>query len=286
MTAFGRGIFDLAGRRYRVELRSVNSRFLDLKLRHPWNDAELDHHLAQRIRTRVQRGRVDLNVTVEKGGGAESMLVLDVEVAEQVATALDALAAILGGDRTLAARLVTPPHDLLVAASPPAEDRRSNLLVALDAALDALITMREREGKGLYADLRDHLGEVERWMAAIGTRARDEPGQAQRRLGERLVQLGAGEMVDPQRLAQEVALVADRCDVSEELARLEIHARQFEEMIEAKDPVGRKLEFMLQELNRELNTIASKTGDAEAGTLVVEAKATLEKMREQVQNVE
>ena len=286
MTGFGRGFFELGGQRFRIELRAVNSRFLDLKLRHPWHDAELDHGLSQRIRGALARGRVDLSVSEEGGGGAATALRLDSAVAGQLKTALEQLSEVLGGDAQLAARLLPPPRELLVAVPPPAEDVQRGLLEALDEALDALKEMRQREGAGLRADLEAHLADVQRLAEAIAARAKDEPLRARQRLEQRLKQLGLDENVDAARVTQEVALIAERCDVSEELARLAIHRDQLAEMLTSDEPVGRKLEFMLQEVNRELNTIASKTSDADAGTLVVEAKATLEKMREQVQNVE
>jgi uncharacterized protein (TIGR00255 family) len=286
MTGFGRAEFEVSGRRFRIELRAVNSRFLDLKLRHPWNDADLDHRVKQRLGQQLTRGRVELSVLDEGVTADGASLVLDPQLAGQLARAVDELSELLGGDRAAAARLITAPRELLTAKSPPAEDLQRELLAAVDQALVALVTMREREGAGLRADLQGHLAQLEELSAGIAARASGEPERARQRLEQRIAQLGLAEGLDDGRLAQEVALVAERCDVSEELARLKIHGEQLRQMFASDEPIGRKLEFMLQELNRELNTVASKTGDAEAGTLVVEAKATLEKMREQVQNVE
>lgn len=286
MTGFGRAEFEVSGRRYRIELRAVNSRFLDLKLRHPWNDAELDHRVGKRLKAALTRGRVEFSVFDEGVTADGAALELDPNLAAQLARAVDQLGELLGGDRAAAARLLTAPRELLTAKAPPADDLQRELLVAVDRALAALVTMREREGEGLRADLAQHLAHLGELSAQIADRADGEAERARQRLEQRISQLGLAEGIDDARLAQEIALVAERCDVSEELARLKIHAEQLRQMLGSDEPIGRKLEFMLQELNRELNTIASKTGDAEAGTLVVEAKATLEKMREQVQNVE
>ncbi|PID39385.1 MAG: YicC family protein [Proteobacteria bacterium] len=286
MTGFGRAAFEVSGRRYRIELRAVNSRFLDLKLRHPWNDAALDHLVMKRLKGVLTRGRVDVGVFEEGVTADGAALVLDLNLAAQLARAVEELGELLGGDRAAAARLLTPPRELLMASAPPADDLQRALLTAVDHALEALVAMRQREGGGLQRDLQQHLAHLEQLSVDIAARAEVEPLRVRRRLEQRVAQLELAKGCDDARMAQEIALVAERSDVSEELARLTIHAGQLRQMLESVEPIGRKLEFMLQELNREVNTIASKTGDAEAGTLVVEAKATLEKMREQVQNVE
>lgn len=182
--------------------------------------------------------------------------------------------------------LLPVPRELLVQHSESAEEVRPAFLAALQQALGALMAMREREGRGLRQDLEQHLAHLETLAMSIASRTVDEPRLLRERLEQRLQQLSSVKELDPGRLAQEAAVVAERCDVSEELARLRIHSEQLRQMLAADEPMGRQLEFMLQELLRELNTIASKTSDAEAGSLVVEAKGTLEKMREQAQNVE
>lgn len=286
MTGFGRATFESGGRRVRVELRTVNSRFLDMKLRLPFNDAELEHEAAVLVKQALSRGRVDLSVLDEGGGTGQGTLQLEQRVADDLVRALDLLADRLGGNRTLAAQLMPVPRDLLVQRSETAEDVRPAFLAALEQALVALTAMRQREGMGLRRDLEQHLAHLEDLATSIAARTKDEPRLLRERLEQRLQQLSSVKEIDPARLAQEAAIVAERCDVSEELARLRIHSEQLRQMLAADEPMGRQLEFMLQELLRELNTIASKTSDAEAGSLVVEAKGTLEKMREQAQNVE
>ena len=285
MTGFGRASFEIDGFHYRVELRSVNGRFLDVRSRIPFGDARLETLAIGRIRERLFRGRVELNVQ-EAGGGGGIALRLNTVLAQQLANILRDLSAALGTDVGTAAGLL-PPHKDLITGLPAlnADAVCQVFLTALDEALANLVEMREREGKGLADDLCHHLDIVEDQRTQIAALTADEPERIRVRLAERLAHLGASEL-DPQRIAQEIALLAERCDVSEELSRIAIHRKQLGAMLEGEGPTGRKLEFMLQELNREANTIASKTTCAEVGSLVVDLKGVLERMREQAQNVE
>jgi len=287
MTGFGRGEFSVGARAYRVELRSVNNRFLDVKVRLPWTDVELEGRALALIRGRLTRGRVEVSAFEERGGRSGAGIRLDVEVARDVAAAVQQLAGVLGSDLATAARLLPQVKELLggeVVAG--AEELWAGLERGLAAALDGLGEMRRREGQALAADLASHLDQVAARVEAIRGLAVGEAERQRDRLRERLARLRGEEPVDEARLAEEVVVFADRCDVSEELARLGSHLQQLRGMLAVSGEVGRRFEFMLQEAHRELNTIASKTLTAEIAHLVVEAKASVERMREQVQNVE
>jgi uncharacterized protein (TIGR00255 family) len=287
MTGYGKGVARVGGRSYALELRSYNNRFLDVKVRLPWPSKELDSMMDAAVRKRVHRGRVEVSVWEEGGTGGEGRLVLDENLARGLSGVLGRLAEILGSDLQTAAGLVAPLRELVVddtAAQRDAARIWEQLEPGLQQGLDRLVQMREREGAAIRQDLEGHLAEVETIGGRIRELARDEPELHRTRLVARLQGMDA--QVEPERLAQEIALFADRCDVSEELARLESHADQLRGTLGQDGPVGRKMEFLLQEFNRELNTIASKTQRAEIAHLVVEAKACLERMREQTQNVE
>jgi uncharacterized protein (TIGR00255 family) len=290
MTGYGRGEFQLGRRRFCVELRSYNNRFLDVKMRLPWSSKELDTHVEQRVRSRVQRGRVDISITEETGPEATGRLQLDKGLASDLAAVLGQLAETVGCDVATAARLVQPMRELLHADPGGGMEPKAiweAMERGLQAGLDQLLEMRASEGRATLADLRQHLDQLEELCAAIRSKTGEEPRLHREKLMDRLeTWRQEGVSFEPDRVAQEVALMADRCDVSEELARLESHVSQMEAIFGQDEPCGRKMEFLLQEFNRELNTIASKSLGAEVGHLVVEAKACVERMREQAQNVE
>lgn len=284
MTGFGRASVDVDGTALRLELRSVNNRFLDIKVHLPWQDGEAEQRIRSLIRGQLQRGRIDVSVNVEDEGTNE--LQVNVALARRLGLALSELASLLNCDRSTAAALLPPQQSLLTGAQRGAAAARlaGALDGAVDRALTELIEMRRREGEALRSDLAANLQAVASLAARIEELTRAAPQQREQKLRERLARLQGD--VDADRLAQELALLADRCDISEELARLDSHRQQLSEMLQQGGAVGRKIEFMLQEVNRELNTIASKSNDAEVARQVVEAKGYLEKLREQAQNVE
>lgn len=287
MTGYGRGELELGGRSYCVELRSYNNRFLDVKVRLPWLGKDLEVKVEGVIRGRVHRGRVEASAW-ETGGAAGGRLQLDEALARDLGALLGKLAEIIGADLGTAARLVPPQRELIVADPTLGLDPEktwSALEEGLAQALERLLEMRRIEGQATGRDMAQHLDEVERLRARLAEETASEPTTIRDRLIERIEALdGAG--VDPDRIAQEVALLADRCDVSEELARLGSHIAQLRRMMGQDGPVGREIEFLLQEFNRELNTIGSKSQSGSIAHLVVQAKTAVERMREQAQNLE
>lgn len=282
MTGFGRGVAERGGARATVDVRAVNHRFLDLKLRGAPLAPAVEEQVSTRVRGSVERGAVAVSVHVDRPGGAVR---IDRAAARAAHEALAEVARELAIDGPSLALVLAQPG---VVVAPAAEDTPHGdaaVLAALDAALAQLGAMRDTEGKALAAELAGRFDELGRITAAVGERAKALPDQLRRRLEDRLRQLVADE-VAPDRLAQEVALLADRADVTEELVRLASHLAQARTMLAAREATGRRLDFLVQELGRELNTIGSKSAAAEISALVVEAKAVLEKVREQVQNVE
>ncbi len=291
MTGFGRGTAEQAGSRATVDIRAVNHRFLDLKLRGAPLAPAIEEQVASRVRAALERGAVTVSIHVHRPGGATR---IDDAAARAAYDTLAELARNLG---------TAPPELALVLAQPgvvvtgddDVEDSPA-LLAALDAALAQLVAMREADGRALAKDLAGRIVELTHIHANISRIAKGLPDQLHKRLSERVRKLfrdeaadkanDAAGWLDPQRLAQEVALLADRADVTEELVRLASHLDQARTLIVGTGAVGRRLDFLVQELGRELNTIGSKSAAAEISGLVVEAKAVLEKVREQVQNVE
>ena len=287
MTGFGRGIAEQAGLRATVDIRSVNHRFLDLKLRGAAIPPALEEVLTARVRAALERGSVAvaINVTRISRDGAALGQAIDPVAAAAAHAQLAALAAQLG----------LPGPDLsLVLAQPgvisTAERTEEDppVLPALDAALAQLDRMRTTEGAALAADLTARFDEMTALRTQIATLAAAVPHQLTKRLQERISRLldGHETNVDPARLAQEVALLADRSDITEELVRLASHLDQARSLIAGTASAGRRLDFLVQEIGRELNTIGSKSTVTEISAAIVDGKAVLEKVREQVQNVE
>lgn len=288
MTGFGRGVAEHGAIRATVDIRSVNHRFVDLKLRAQLAPA-LEDAIGARVRSAIERGALAIAVRVDRAGAGATAARPRIDLA--AARAAHAELAQLAQDLALA-----PPDLALVLAQPgviaaePAEpdgDPDAAVLAALDLALRQLGEMRAVEGRALAAELTARLGELERLRARIAALADGIAAQLQRRLAERLHGLlGDAPSIDPARVAQEVALLADRADITEELVRLASHLEQARALVAGAAPAGRRLDFLVQELGRELNTIGSKSQLAELTSAVVEAKAVLEKLREQVQNAE
>jgi len=284
MTGYGRGVVEAAGARATVDVRAVNHRFLDLKLRGTPLSPALEEGVAARVRAALDRGAVTVAVHVARAGAGGETLRIDTDAAVRAHGELAALAARLG---------TAPPDLALVLAQPGvvaevAErgDDEPPVLAAVDAALVQLDAMRRAEGEALGAELSARVAELAVLRATLATVAGAVPPQLAKRMHERVRRLLDDTELDPGRLAQEIALLADRADVTEELVRLGSHLDQARALIASPDAVGRRLDFLVQEIGRELNTIGSKSATTEISAIIVEAKAVLEKVREQVQNVE
>jgi uncharacterized protein (TIGR00255 family) len=287
MTGYGRGTCEVAGRRLVVELRSLNHRFLEVKLRLPWSDAAIELHVNQSLRQRLDRGVVTVTVRDEGGGTAQHVHV-DLALARSYAQALEQLRATLALAEPLSLALLAQQPGV-IAVGEPAPDSEAlwaALEPGLQAAVNGLIESRTREGEAIGVDLRQRLANLEKLTVELRELTKDAPDTYRKRLHERLERtLQPGE-VDPHRLAQEVAVMADRLDVTEELTRLGVHLIEFRRLLDGKAAAGRRLDFLAQELNREINTIGAKSQSGACGARVIDAKAELERVREQIQNVE
>jgi uncharacterized protein (TIGR00255 family) len=288
MTGFGAGRGEAGDEAISVELRSVNGKFCEVKPRVPRELAALEPELVKTIKGRISRGVVDAFVRREAGGGRGSVPRADLVLAGAYAKAFRDLKESLGlaGEPSVEDLAAMEGVISIGDSAPDAEAAASALQQALSGAIDALDQMRRREGEALARDLAARLDAIEKGAREVSRLAPLQVDAVRERLSARIAELTRGVSLDPARLVQEVAVFADRTDVTEELTRLASHLAQARELIASQAPAGRKLEFLVQELNREINTIGSKSQHAGIAATVVELKAELERIREQVQNVE
>jgi uncharacterized protein (TIGR00255 family) len=288
MTGFGAGRGEASGESLTVELRAVNGKFCEVKPRLPRELAALEPELLKAVKARVSRGVIDVFVRRESGLARGMSPKVDLPLAAAYAKALRELKNELGLAGEPAVNDVAQMDGVIslgeIAADPAAA--ASALQAALGSALDALEQMRRREGEALARDLLARLAAIEQGAREVGRLAPLQVEAARERLSQRIAELTRGVPLDPVRLVQEVALFADRTDVAEELTRLASHLEQARALIASDVPAGRKLEFLVQEVNREINTIGSKSQHAGIASQVVDLKAELERVREQIQNVE
>lgn len=289
MTGFGRAEQQNGSLACKVEIRSVNSRFIEINTRLPKFLNALELPLKKKVKSRCARGSFDVFVYLEKsdGGSADQVIKPNLTLASQYLEAFNSLKKDLGLAGELPIEALMGIKDIITSETPTLdEEQESMILETLNEALTSLITMRSDEGANLEKDLR-HL------MAGIGKRLEaikvDQPQILElykTRLREKIQALGDTVEIDESRLAQEIAIMADRSDITEEITRLESHLAQVSEMLKSEEPIGRKLEFITQEINRETNTIGSKSAGTAISQSVIEMKSALEKIREQLQNIE
>ena len=287
MTGFGEGehaVLPPGGGKVLVELRALNHRFLELRVRASRELADLSTYAELLARERFSRGRIEIAMRGE--GLATAAPVLDRARALAAWKQMTELRDAVAPSEPVPLSLLSVVPDLFTVHEPAGEELKTALRSALDAAAADLEVMRAKEGAALERVLRAHLARVEALAAEIALRAPEALTTAQKRLRERIERLTTSAEVDPSGIEQEIAILADRSDVAEELARLRSHAEQLAQLFSENTPVGRRIDFLLQEMTREVNTIGSKSADVAITRTVVELKAEVERMREQAQNVE
>lgn len=286
MTGFGLGERALGTGRLYAEVRSLNHRFLELRVRLPLDIADHTFFVEQLCRERLGRGRYDVSVRMD--GSILPAPELDLERLRSAYRMLQRVRDELSPGSELPLGLLAGFPQLLSAASlSDTAPVRAVLAEAIGSALESLDQMRAAEGSRLASELGERLQAVRKLLSDLTRHGPSLLEAQQRRLQQRLARLvGGSEGLDPARLALEIAILVDRCDTTEELVRLESHLDQFEALLRAPGPTGRKLDFLLQEMGRETNTIGAKCQEANLSHLVVALKAEIERLREQVQNVE
>lgn len=291
MTAFGRATVDTGTRTVTVEIRSVNSRYLDCSAHFPRSVGFTDDRVRQFLTSGgVARGKVDVSVTVENTSEPEATLSLDREYLNSYLAVLRELRDGYGLSDDISVMSVAADKNVITAEKPEADAERdwAEIAPALDSALAAFLDARAKEGARIEADLRLKLAGIVEMVDRIESISRSDIDGSRKRIEERLRKVldDLGIRADENRILTECAIYADRIAIDEEIVRLRSHFTAFETILEAGEPAGRKLDFLMQEMNREINTIGSKCQNSETAHIVVDVKCELEKIREQIQNIE
>jgi uncharacterized protein (TIGR00255 family) len=289
MTGYGRAESSLEGYRATVEIKAVNHRYCDIVFRLPREYLALEDSLRKIVAERVKRGRLDIYITMERIEPGARSLSLDIDLAWRLKGIMDELGEKLGITRHVSVSDLLQFPDLLRVEEEEADQSVIEPLLrqCVREATDALVHMRAQEGMRLQQDFADRLRALEELVCRMRERSPQTVQEYREKLETQMRDLlsGFGE-IDQSRLLMEVALMAERMNIDEELVRLQSHIQQFFDALNADGAIGRKLDFIVQEMNREVNTIGSKANDFPLSSMVVEAKSILEQIREQVQNVE
>ena len=290
MTGYGKAEAVLAGRKFTMEMKSVNHRFLEISLRLPGMLLPLEGEIKKRIGEKFSRGRIEATLRVDGDGNAENegRFTLNLPLVRNYHALLRQLKEELhlGDEITLA--VMAGFRDAFVPAETVQDPATlwEGLSKILADAIRTLTEMREKEGESLKRDLTARLDRIAGFLEGIAGRAPQVVLDYQKRLTDRVRELTGGMVIDEARLLQEVAIMAEKSDITEEVVRFRSHVGQFTDLLAGADAAGRKSDFLIQEMGREINTIGSKSGNAEISRSVIEIKSELAKLREQVQNIE
>jgi len=288
MTGYGSAELERDSHRLTAEIRSVNHRFCEVSLRAPKVVSLFEDRIRQLIADRFSRGKFNLTITWSGASESGEELKVNEIVADRYVALLEKLRERYGLDSGLDLRTLAALPDVFSWESSAVSDEETWSLIheLMERACTSMDGMKAREGEALARDLRHRLGILKQQLDLVALRAPERPQEAKERLMARLKVLLADVEMDPVRVAQEVALMADRLDFTEECVRLSAHLEQFHMLMDGPELAGRKLNFLLQEMNREANTIGSKANDVEVARAVIVMKEEIERLREQVQNVE
>lgn len=290
MTGYGRAESVLDNKKLVAEIKSLNHRYMEIYVRLSAALFPLELEVKKKIGDRFSRGRVEVNIRMdaEQGAGLEVPLELNIPLVRQYFALYGKIKQEFKLKDEITLEMLAGIKDAIVPCEEAMdlENIWKRLEAVLDEAIDSLVEMRTNEGESLCRDLIARVDILAGCMGLIASRAPQVVQEYQKRLTERVKELAGGVFIDEARMAQEVAIMAERSDITEEIVRFGSHIDQLRDMLKSDEAVGRKLDFLIQEMNREVNTIGSKTGDVEISRHVVEMKSELSKLREQVQNIE
>ncbi len=288
MTGYGRARETVNGRDITVEVRSVNNRYLDCAVKMPRAYLFAEDAVKSLIQRAAARGKVDVFISVDAAGANEIVVSVDQPLAAAYLEAVRSIGGALGLDAGVSALQIARLPDVLTLskAEEDVESLTGDLCAVLEEALAAYTRMRETEGARLAADILGRLDTIEALVAKVEVRSPQTVAEYRAKLLERMQEVLESASIDESRILTEAALFADKVAVDEETVRLRSHLGQLREMLQSSGSIGRKLDFLIQEVNRESNTIGSKASDIEIARYVVDLKAEVEKIREQVQNIE
>ena len=289
MTAKRRGEHTSKDTRFTVEIKSVNNRYRDILVRSPKSLQALEDDIRSQVASRTQRGRIEVFIQMEKGGEeVEYDLELNMPLVKSYLRIFKQLGETFGLDKNISLESVSQMRDVILVKPEEVdvESVRAALRVVLELALDSYDAMRNQEGKAIEDDFHKRLQLIEAYLNDIKERAPIASNGYEKRLKDKMKRMSADIEIDENRLIQEVAIFSERCDMTEEVVRAMSHLKQFRHYMDMDDAIGRRLDFLLQEINREVNTLSSKAQESSISAKAVEIKAELEKLREQAQNVE
>ena len=288
MTGYGRAVETVNGREFTVEVRSVNNRYLDCTVKLPRSLSFGEDAVKQAVKNTVSRGKVDVFVSVRSEGGTEGKVTLNSSLAAGYAEAMRRMKAELQLSGDISLELIARMPEVFTVEKPEVDEEQllKDLLFVADKAFTGYDAMRSREGQALENDLRSRGHTILSLVSQVEAGSAQTVADYRARLESKLREVLASTTIDESRILTEAAIFADKVAVDEETVRLRSHLEQMDAMLTAGGSVGRKLDFLLQEMNREANTIGSKCSDVRLARLVVEIKAELEKIREQTQNIE
>lgn len=288
MTGYGKSESITDSGKLSVEIRSVNHRYGEISIKLPRQFMPLEGEIKKSVASRFKRGKIDIFINFEQPSGGTALPQVNFALAKAYHEAFMALNHHLGIYEPVPASIIIAQKDVLISQemAPDMEGISKVLFKTLEEAMDSFGAMRSLEGEALHAEIAGRIAIVRETVETVAVRSPAAVAANIDRLRERIVKLLTDLQLDEMRFAQEAALIADRMEITEELVRLRSHFKQFDSLMQSDEPVGRKLDFLLQEMNREVNTIGSKANDAEIAAMVVELKSEMEKVREQIQNVE
>ena len=287
MTGYGSGAASADGRELRVEIKTVNHRFLDINARYPRSLMFLEDELKKTIAEFVERGHAEVSITYKNQREDSKAVTVDKALVKQYESAFNEIVQ-MGYENNISAWEVSRLPDVLNITEQDEDKQavRELLISAVKQACEALNATRVTEGEKIGEDLKLKLSNIKSYAEKIEAYSKNAPARRYELLTKRLEELLGDNRIDQQRLAQELAIYVEKVAIDEELVRLDTHIKNMLEYMQSNEAVGRKLDFFIQELNREVNTIGSKCSDADIAKLVVSAKGEIEKLREQIQNIE
>ena len=288
MTGFGRGKLEVNSREYIVEIKSVNHKYSDISIKIPRNIMCFEEKIKKIISNNISRGKIDVFVTFNNYSDEGKNVIINKELAKNYIAQLKELAIENGLDDKIRVTEITKMPDVLQLKI---EDDESDVIwteleKCVNIAVENFIAMRETEGKRIKQDLSLRIDNVEKLINEIFLHTTGLIEEYVVKLRERIKEILHTDVIDEARLAQEIVIYADKCSVEEELTRLRSHIAQFRNLLDTKEPVGKKIDFLIQEMNRETNTIASKSAKLDITNLAIEIKTAMEDIREQIQNIE
>ena len=288
MTGFGRGNYENEARQYIVEIKSVNNRFSDINIKMPRNLSYLEETIKKKILTVVSRGKIDVFITFNNNSDKGNNIKINTDIAKKYISELRKLSQeenII--DNINIMDISRLPDVLNITVDEDAEEIiKEEVLKAIDIALEGFVDARTKEGNKIKEDLKSRISLISENTSKISNLSTGLIDEYIVKLETRIKEILKTNVVDESRLAQEVVIYADKCSVQEEITRLKSHITQFLDLIEAQGPIGKKIDFLIQEMNRETNTIGSKANNLDITNLVVDTKNELENIREQIQNIE